>query len=135
LRAADAGDVDAVLALWALARSAHAAVADRREDVERLLAAAPGALIVALEGGELAGAVIAASDGWRGNIYRLAVHPARRRRGVGRLLVAAGEERLRAMGIRRVSALVAHEDSDAVAFWDALGYPLDGGIGRRVRNL
>ena len=81
------------------------------------------------------GALIAGWDGWRGNMYRLAVHPDHRRRGVGRRLLDAGEEHLRGLGARRVTALVAHGDEVAGAFWDSAGYPVDPVIGRRVRNL
>ena len=43
------------------------------EDVERLIADSPAALLVAERDGEIVGVLIAAWDGWRGNMYRLAV--------------------------------------------------------------
>jgi ribosomal protein S18 acetylase RimI-like enzyme len=136
IRAATSGlDAQAVLILWGIGRTRHAATADTPEAVERLIATDPGSLLVALEGTELVGAVVAAFDGWRGNFYRLAVAPTRRRQGIGTRLVRAGEERLRARGATRVTALVAYEDEDARAFWTALGYPPDPAIGRHVRNL
>ena len=61
--------------------------------------------------------------------------PERRRRGIARALVAAGEERMRALGAPRVTALVAFDDADAGGFWDAAGYPRDPEIGRRVRTI
>jgi ribosomal protein S18 acetylase RimI-like enzyme len=128
-------DVQAVLILWGIGRTRHAAMADTPEAVERLLATDPAALLLAMEGNELVGAVIAAFDGWRGNFYRLAVVPTRRREGIGSALVRAGEARLRAAGARRATALVAFEDENARAFWTALGYPPDPIIGRHVRNL
>jgi ribosomal protein S18 acetylase RimI-like enzyme len=39
------------------------------------------------------GTLVAAWDGWRGNMYRLAVLPEHRRAGIGRELVDAGYER------------------------------------------
>ena len=42
------------------------------------------------------GSIVGGFDGWRGNIYRLAVHPRFRRRGVARALVVEIESRLRA---------------------------------------
>jgi ribosomal protein S18 acetylase RimI-like enzyme len=87
------------------------------------------------EDGAIVGTVIAAFDGWRGNFYRLAVAPDRRREGIASAMVRAGEERLRAVGARRATALVAHEEEHAGAFWIALGYPPDPEIGRHVRNL
>ena len=68
-------------------------------------------------------------------MYRLAVRPDRRRRGIGRLLVEAGETHLRACGAPRVTALVAFEDERARAFWVALGYDVDEDVGRLVRSL
>jgi hypothetical protein len=38
-------------------------------------------------------------------------------------------------GANRITALVAHEDEAASAFWNSAGYPRDRQIGRRVRNL
>jgi ribosomal protein S18 acetylase RimI-like enzyme len=128
-------EVPAVLALWAEARSPHATVADDVDDVERLVADSPAALLVAAEGEEIVGALIAAWDGWRGNMYRLAVHPAHRRKGIGLALTRAGEDYLQECGAHRVTALVAFDDEEAGAFWEAAGYPRDQAIGRRVRNL
>lgn len=95
----------------------------------------PAALLVAELEGELVGALIAAWDGWRGNMYRLAVRPECRRQGIGLALTRAGEEHLRRSGARRVTALVAFDDQRASGFWDRAGYPLDREIGRRVRNI
>ncbi len=126
----------AVLALWGQARSDHASASDRVEDVERLVAESPAALLVAERDREVVGALIAAWDGWRGSMYRLlAVRDGLRRQGIGIALVRAGEEELRRCGATRVTALVAFEDEPAGAFWESAGYPQDPVIGRRVRNI
>jgi ribosomal protein S18 acetylase RimI-like enzyme len=124
-----------VLTLWAESRSEHASTADRVEDVERLASDSPAALLVAERGGEIVGALIAGWDGWRGNMYRLAIRGDSRREGLGLALVRAGEDYLRGHGGRRVTALVAFDDEEASAFWESAGYPKDPVIGRRVRNL
>ncbi len=121
--------------LWAQARSEHASTADRIDDVERLIADSPAALLIAERGDEIIGALIAGWDGWRGNMYRLAVRKGHRRQGIGIALTRAGEEYLRGCGARRITALVAFEDEVAGAFWASAGYPRDHDIGRRVRNL
>ena len=59
------------------------------------------------DAGLIVGAVIAGWDGWRGNIYRLAVDAGHRRRGIGLQLVRAAEQYLHDCGVRRVTALVA----------------------------
>ena len=60
VRAAGPCDVDAVRALWSSARSDHAVTPDREEAVRRLIAHAPGSLLVAEQDGEIIGALIAA---------------------------------------------------------------------------
>ena len=131
LRSAGDEDVPAVLELWSLARSEHAVTRPgrgRRAAVREM----PGSLLVAEDGRRLVGALIAAWDGWRGNMYRLAVHPDYRRHGIALSLVEEGERRLRLKGARRVTALVAREDDVAGALWVAAGYAYDDVIGRFV---
>jgi ribosomal protein S18 acetylase RimI-like enzyme len=121
--------------LWARAGSEHASTANRIDDVERLIEDSPAALFVAWRDREIVGALIAAWDGWRGNMYRLAVSDGHRRQGIAIALTRAGEEYLRERGARRITALVAIDDEVAGAFWQAAGYPPDQQMGRRVRNL
>lgn len=124
-----------MLDLWQQSRSEHASTADHPDDVERLIADSPAALLVAERDGEIVGALIAAWDGWRGNMYRLAVREDSRQQGIGLALARAGEDYLHRCGARRVTALVAFGDETAASFWERAGYPLDQKIGRRVRNL
>jgi ribosomal protein S18 acetylase RimI-like enzyme len=93
------------------------------------------ALLVAEVDGGLVGTLIAAFDGWRGNMYRLAVRDDMRRRGIARELVEAGHARLRAVGARRVTALVGADEQAAVALWRSAGYEHDPVHQRFVRNL
>jgi ribosomal protein S18 acetylase RimI-like enzyme len=126
LRAATADDVTEVLALWAAA-GAHPGTTDDAPSVAALVAHHPGALLVAEIDGRMVGTLIAAWDGWRGNMYRLAVLPRARRRGIATSLVREGERRMRGAGCRRVTALVVESDVHAVGFWthmDYLPYPM-----------
>jgi ribosomal protein S18 acetylase RimI-like enzyme len=133
-RTATAKDLPAVLELWSEARSEHAETPDTPESLNRLLEADPEALLVA-EDGAVVGALIAAFDGWRGNMYRLAVAPTHRRRGIAQALVEHGERRLKARGAPKTTALVGRGDEQAEALWRAAGYKDDAGIGRWVRSL
>jgi ribosomal protein S18 acetylase RimI-like enzyme len=133
IRPARADEVEAVRELWGGSRSAHAVTEDTPERVG--VAVAAGALLVAVVDGAVIGALVAGFDGWRGNMYRLAVADAWRRRGVARRLVSAGHDRLRAQGAPRVTALVAFDDADARGFWEAAGYAPDPVMGRMVRDL
>ena len=135
IRAGTAADIDAVLTVWAEARSAAARTPDDPRMVEHLLERDPGALLVAESEGEVVGVLIAGWDGWRGNVYRLAVLPSHRRQGIARRLVEAGHDRLRAQGARRVTALVGGEEGAAHGLWRAVGYQRDEFVHRFVRNF
>jgi ribosomal protein S18 acetylase RimI-like enzyme len=135
VRTATEADIPGVLALWDEARSTPASIPDTPDVLTTLIGHTHDALLIAELEGEVVGAVIAAWDGWRGNIYRLAVRRECRRLGIGLQLVKAGEERLREKGVRRVTALVATEEVGAPALWKAAGYDQDPGVVRFVRNL
>ena len=107
------------------------------DSLAEVLQAASGSnsvLLVAEEEGRIVGTVIGGFDGWRGNIYRLAVHPERQKQGIARRLVSELEARLVEMGAKRVTALVEKDHPWATGFWDAVGYDLDAGMARYVRN-
>jgi ribosomal protein S18 acetylase RimI-like enzyme len=127
-------DVAAVLDFWRRAEAASSST-EAGEDVLGLLGRDPEALLIAEEGGEIVGTVIAGWDGWRGTFYRLAVDPGHRRGGLATALVRAGEERLRALGAHRLNAIVESDHPDAMAFWAAAGFELQTQRSRFVKNL
>ncbi len=127
-------DVGAVLELWRQAE-ATPGVTDTAEDLRRAVAEGSAVVLVAEVQGRIVGSIIGTFDGWRGNIYRLAVHPKYRRQGVARALVAEVEKRLTQQGAKRITALVEKDHPWAMTFWGAVGYPVDERIVRRVRNL
>jgi len=134
IRHATAADVDAILDLWRRA-DAYPSVTDTPDDVARVVAAPHAAVFVAVrDTGEIAGSLIATFDGWRGNVYRMAVEPEARRRGVGLALAAEAERWLRAAGARRLTALVTGDDVRARAFWEAAGFELYAGMVRYAKN-
>jgi ribosomal protein S18 acetylase RimI-like enzyme len=121
IRAATGTDSDTVLAFWRTAAEGTS-ISDDREGVERLVARDPGALLLAELGGELVGTVIAGFDGWRCHLYRLAVHPDHRRRGIASALLAAAQERFVRLGGRRADAMVLTGNETAHHAWRAAGY-------------
>lgn len=131
LRAAERCDLGQVLALWTQVDAAPRHT-DNLGSLQDLIRHAPGALIVAVDDeGQIVGSVIAAWDGWRGSIYRLAVAPDYQRQGLGRRLLAAAEQRLASVGAVRSQAIVAESDPQALAFWHASGWQLE----RQQRRL
>ncbi|KUN06253.1 GCN5 family acetyltransferase [Streptomyces yokosukanensis] len=122
IRPAARTDLDAVLAFWRTAAEGTS-ISDDPDGVDRLIARDPGALILAVgRDGELVGTVIAGFDGWRCHLYRLAVHPQRRRQGIGSALLAAAEERFVRLGGRRADAMVLVRNERAHHTWSAAGY-------------
>lgn len=112
----------ALLDLWHHA-DASPSPTDTPEQIDQLIQDPAASVLVAVDNGLLVGSIIGGWDGWRGNLYRLAVLPSYRRRGIARALVAAAEERLAARGALRVSALVEHDHPWAVGFWDSIYEP------------
>ena len=127
-------EVPTILALW---RKAEATVSltDTVEDLSRAITDSPALVLVAEVKGQVVGSVIGSFDGWRGNIYRLAVHPDYRRQGIARALVVAIEEHLVRQGAKLISAWVEKEHPWAVGFWQAIGYEVDARMIRFIHKL
>lgn len=125
-----------MLAFWKIA----AEDTDRRGDdtaaVHALITRDPAALqLVTEDGGEIVGSLIAGFDGWRCHLYRFAVHPERRRQGIGARLLAAAEERFREFGGRRADAMVLEDNTLAHHAWTAAGYTPEDDCRRWVKSL
>jgi ribosomal protein S18 acetylase RimI-like enzyme len=135
LRSAEAHDVPAVLAFWQIAaEDAHRPV-DTLGALATLQLRDPDALILAVDGPDIVGTIIAGWDGWRCHLYRLAVDPSRRRAGIGRVLIAAAEDRFRALGGGRVDAMVLDDNAPAHRIWRACGYRRQQEWSRWVKPL
>jgi ribosomal protein S18 acetylase RimI-like enzyme len=124
----------AILSLWRAAGIAPG-VSDTPTGLAALLDADRDALFVAESEGRIVGSLIAVWDGWRGSFYRLAVHPDRRREGIGTALLREGERRLGARGALRLTAIVAEDEPLALDFWRAAGYERQPNRVRFLRHL
>jgi len=129
-------DTEAVVALWqacGLTRPQN----DPRKDVARKLKVNPEWFLVAEQaGGEIVGTVMAGYEGHRGWINYLGVAPALQRGGLGRLLMAEAETRLRAAGCPKINLQVRPDNRAAIAFYERIGFAVEGAVslGKRLER-
>ena len=121
--------------MWQEAAENHSRPLDTRAAVLALLERDPEAVILAALDGELIGSVIAGWDGWRYHLYRLAVRPDWRRRGVATALLDAAEARFKALGATRADAMVLARNDLGQRLWQANGYREQAGWRRWVKDL
>lgn len=124
IRPFQAQDEAALVELWIaceLIRSWN----DPRRDIARKLADSGELLLVGEQDGRLVATVMAGYDGHRGWINDLGVHPSQRGRGLGRALMDAAEGRLRALGCPKINLQIRDGNTEALAFYEAIGYTRD----------
>lgn len=103
--------------------------------IRTLIEKDPDALILAVEGNEIVGTIVAGWNGWRSGLYRLAVREDRRNQGIGRLLVERALERFRSLGVSRVDAMVLDDNETAHTAWASYGFTRQNNWSRWVKNL
>jgi len=121
IRAFDLADTEPVVSLWqetGLSRPWN----NPYQDISRKLRVQPELFLVAVDGTDLVGTVMAGYDGHRGWLYYLASAPARRGEGIGRRLVERAEELLIDMGCPKVQLMVRTENVEVHDFYAALGF-------------
>lgn len=128
-------DETAVIALWkacGLVRPQN----DPHKDIARKLAVNTGPFLVGEKNGRIVASIMIGYDGHRGWINYLAVEPGSQRSGLGRLLMAEAEKRLRAAGCPKINLQVRTTNAAVVAFYRALGFSADDvvSLGKRLEH-
>ena len=73
-------------------------------------------------------AVLVSSDGIRGYIYRLGVHPSHRRQGIATALIQAAQHALSADGCDRTNLHLFSANAAAQDFWRGQGFAPTAGL-------
>lgn len=128
------GDAADVVALWTEAfpdmrvSNRPAAYIERKLRVQRDL------FLVGARGERVIATVVVGYDGVRGWIYHLAVAAQHRRRGVGRAMMSAAEERLRGLGCAKINLQIYRSNAEVLRFYESIGYAVEDRIsmGRRL---
>jgi putative acetyltransferase len=115
-------DYQTVVALWQSIEGIGLSAADEPQNIARYLDRNPGLSLVAVEEGQLIGAVLCGHDGRRGFIHHLAVEPGSRRKGIGKTLVDRCLENLATEEISKCHLFVFAENQEAVLFWEGTGW-------------
>ena len=121
LRAFAPEDIPAVRALWAACEGLGDGPGDSVQALERFLARNPGLSPLAEDAGAVVGVALCGHDGRRGFLYRVAVAPSHRRKGVARALAERAFAGLRGEGIPRAMLFILADNAEAQAFWQAVG--------------
>jgi ribosomal protein S18 acetylase RimI-like enzyme len=119
-----ADDADAAIALWQAAGLTRP-WNDPHADFARALAEPTSAVLGLRDGGALVATVMVGDDGHRGWVYYLAVDPARQRGGLGRIMMAAAEDWLRARDCPKLNLMVRGDNTQARGFYARLGYEVN----------
>jgi|SRR5882724_1627962 len=115
------GDVADVVALWqrcGLTRPWN----DPAADIALARRGPSSALLVGRQDGAIVATAMVGHDGHRGWVYYVAVDPDRQGKGLGRIIMNAVEDWLRATGVPKLQLLVRRENAKASAFYQSLGY-------------
>ena len=121
------GDIDDVIALWTrcgLTRpwnDPHADIALARETPS-------SDVLTGRQDRSVVATAIVGSDGHRGYVYYIAVEPDLQGAGIGREIMEAAETWLKTKGCPKVHVLVRSANTEAMAFYERLGFAVDDAL-------
>jgi ribosomal protein S18 acetylase RimI-like enzyme len=114
-------DIAAVVALWqrcGLVRPWN----DPESDIALARQGPNAAVLVGRDGDAIMASVLVGHDGHRGWVYYVAVDPQHRKKGLGRAIMTAAEDWLRARSIVKVQLMVRPDNIQVQAFYETLDY-------------
>jgi len=121
-------DQTAVIELW---RACALVVPwnDPVKDIARKLKVDADLFLVGESGGEIVATVMGGYEGHRGWINYLAVSPQHQRKGYGRKIMEFVEQQIQLMGCPKINLQIRGTNTQAAAFYQAIGYDIENAIG------
>jgi ribosomal protein S18 acetylase RimI-like enzyme len=116
-----ASDNDAAAAVWeeaGLTRPWN----DPGSDFDRAVRGPASAVLGAFDEHGLAATVMVGHDGHRGWVYYLAVKQTKRHGGLGRRMMQEAEAWVRERGVAKLQLMVRQDNTEALGFYERLGY-------------
>jgi ribosomal protein S18 acetylase RimI-like enzyme len=114
-------DIEAAVALWT-ACGLTEPWNDPHADIARARGSGSAQILVAVDDTGIVATIMAGDDGHRGWLYYLAVAPDLQRTGLGRQMVGAAEDWLRARGVAKVMLMIRPTNLMVRGFYEAIGY-------------
>ena len=117
-------EIEAAVALWeacGLTRPWN----DPRADARLALAGETSTIVAGHAGDRLVATAMVGADGHRGWVYYLAVAPDQRGLRHGEAMMRAAEAWVQARGLPKLQLMVRHDNTAAIAFYEAIGYGVE----------
>ncbi len=128
-------DYNAAYELWQNLPGIGLSSADKEDALCTFLTKNPETCLVAEDSGKLAGTVLGGSDGRRGYLYHLAVHPDYQKQGLGKRLAQASLDTLASQGIQKCHIFVLADNQEGLKFWRKTGWEQRNDILILSKNL
>ncbi len=105
-----------------------------KQDIERKLKINPELFLVGLLENKVVATVMGGYDGHRGWIHYLAVDPEFQRRGLGRQMMEAIEDKILDMGCPKINLQVRTENTGVIEFYNNIGFKVEDRVsmGKRL---
>jgi ribosomal protein S18 acetylase RimI-like enzyme len=118
-------DEAAVVDLWQRCGLMQNPLNDARKDIAFCLAGGHGEILILEDAGKVVATAMVGQDGHRGWVYYVAVEPGRHGQDLGRRIMTAAEDRLKAAGVPKLHLMVRGSNTRVVGFYQRLGYMVE----------
>jgi ribosomal protein S18 acetylase RimI-like enzyme len=117
------GDYETVHRLWSETKGmGMRSIDDSKEGIQKFLMRNPNTCFVAAVDDKIVGVTLSGHDGRRGYIYHTAVKNEYRGQGIGKVLINAVYDGMKAEGINKVCLVVFKNNEKGNAFWKSQGW-------------